>query len=142
MTGAIFKAHKHFLLCFSVTFRAKRAVKIVTARLALISIRRICWGKLFENFTYNMINCKNWYFRRHIVNLINIWILPLFISFLHFDRKSAHNLHCYLMAKLQPTVTNELFNIYGKLKYNQLLRLSKCPTKLRQVTLTRVFPLP
>ena len=29
---------KHFLLCFSVAFRAKRAVKIVTARLALISI--------------------------------------------------------------------------------------------------------
>ena len=35
-TGAIFNAQKYVVLCFSVAFRAKRAVKIVTARLALI----------------------------------------------------------------------------------------------------------
>ena len=37
-------------------------MKIVTARLALISIGKIYGGEIFDNSSSNMIICQNWYF--------------------------------------------------------------------------------
>ena len=86
-----------------IEIRAKRVVIIFTARLALISIWRIFWGKIFENYGSDTLIHQNWYFPlyRSSYQYLDFAL----ISFLDFDRNSGHNVHCYLMPELWPTAT-------------------------------------
>ena len=86
---------------FHIEMRAKRAVKIVTTRLALISIWRICWGKIFENHISDTIICQNWYFPLHIVHLTNIWILPLSQILIEIADTASVAIWCLNCGQLQ-----------------------------------------
>ena len=102
-----------------MVFRAKRAVKIVTTRLALISIGRIYGREIFKSSTSDITICQNSYFCKmyHIFDQDFDFVL---ISVFYLYR----NIICgHLMPGLRPITTSKLINIFGtpcKLKCNQL----------------------
>ena len=92
-----------------MVFRAKRAVKIVTTRLALISIGRIYGGEIFKSSTSDITICQNSYFCKmyHIFDQDFDFAL---ISVLYLYR----NIICgHLMPGLRPITTSKLINILG-----------------------------